>query len=760
MAGCPPPATTSVASPRSPPTWRPRSSRRATTRRWPPSPRRRVPRSARRRRPSRCSTRSAGELQWRAAAGAGADATVGPAAAPRCRHRRVRRRHRAVARRRGRAPRPALRRRRRRPHGLRSRRHRRRPDPGRRRPRAGRAVGARPGRRPWRPRAGGPPRRRRRRRAAPRHRPSRDLGRVLLDRGRRRGGAGDRDLATSLRRRAARAPAPDADLTALAASFAELRALGDREQQRGARGSSTTSSSTRGRAAAGEHVSLLPAWSEAFAGDGPGPAPSLDGIEITPAWAYGDGRGAGVRVAIVDSGIDAGHPAVGAVGAVGRGRARPGRGAAGHAGRGRSSRPTCTATAPPARGSCAPSHPVSELWSVRVLGERLTGKGWVFAAAVEWCVEQGAQVVNLSLSTSSDAHRDRFHDIVDRAVHAGVVVVSAMANDRKATYPSQFSGVLSVAATGGARPRGRSCATPARPPSGARPGIDVDVAWLGGSTVTVTGNSFAAPVVSGHAARILAAHPGLSPWQVKTVLAAPRRRTRRRSVGSDGVRAPRGAGRGGPPGGAGVDRGAAGSRAARWCSTRAIPATRSTSSPAGGSRCGPRRRPATSPRWPCSGRATASASRPSSSPRPGARPRSPPSSRARPSPSPGAAFDELRARAPRRRPLPRRLPAAAGARPVDPADRGALPAGRHAGAATAARPRRPVRRRPDPADPGGARLAGRHDAPDGEPGPAGRRRRRRGRARPGAASRSSTATSSGAGRGEVCAPAHSERGRR
>jgi subtilisin family serine protease len=35
-----------------------------------------------------------------------------------------------------------------------------------------------------------------------------------------------------------------------------------------------------------------------------------------------------------------------------------------------------------------------------------------------------------------------------------------------------------------------------------------------------TGNSFAAPHIAGYAARIRAAHPGATPFEVKTILAA------------------------------------------------------------------------------------------------------------------------------------------------------------------------------------------------------------------------------------------------
>ncbi len=54
---------------------------------------------------------------------------------------------------------------------------------------------------------------------------------------------------------------------------------------------------------------------------------------------------------------------------------------------------------------------------------------------------------------------------------------------------------------------------------GAR-GIDVDVAWSGGSSITATGNSFAAPHVAGMTALVRGKHPGLAPFQVKAVLHA------------------------------------------------------------------------------------------------------------------------------------------------------------------------------------------------------------------------------------------------
>ena len=87
------------------------------------------------------------------------------------------------------------------------------------------------------------------------------------------------------------------------------------------------------------------------------------------------------------------------------------------------------------------------------------------------------------------------------------------------SYPSLYSSVISVAAHTRAGPEGFYY-NPAPPVEFGAAGIDVDVAWLDGGSITATGNSFAAPVIAGVVARILGKHPGLTPFQVKTVLRA------------------------------------------------------------------------------------------------------------------------------------------------------------------------------------------------------------------------------------------------
>lgn len=261
----------------------------------------------------------------------------------------------------------------------------------------------------------------------------------------------------------------------------------------------------------------LPAWADAFHVDPPGTTRSLRlPGGITTEWAYGDGSGRGARVAIIDSGVDGTHPRVGGVAeyvaltsdpdAPDGVRVEPGPhdDLYGHG----------TACAAIVR-SLAPD---VELVSVRVLGPNLKGSARAFAHGIEWCLEHDIAVANLSLSTTNERFVEVFHELVDSASFQGLLLVSAMANERKRTIPSEFAGVFSVACAPGAD-REVVWHNPRGPAEWGACGIDVDVAWAGTDTVSATGNSFAAPVVAGHLARIVGAHPGITPWQARTVLA-------------------------------------------------------------------------------------------------------------------------------------------------------------------------------------------------------------------------------------------------
>jgi subtilisin len=239
--------------------------------------------------------------------------------------------------------------------------------------------------------------------------------------------------------------------------------------------------------------------------------------QITPAWAWGGSTGQGVRVAVVDSGIEHDHPAVG--GAVRGGviiewdetsaeyvRYDPDdqpQDASGHG----------TACA----GIIHALAPDAELYSVRVLGKNMKGRAIQFAAGLNWAVENGMHVANLSLSTSRREYYGLFHEITDEAYFKNTLLVSAVNNLPEPSYPSLYSSVISVAAHALQEPF-TYYYNPSPPVEFGASGIDVRVAWKDGAYLTCTGNSFAAPHIAGIVTLIRAKHPELTPFQVKSVL--------------------------------------------------------------------------------------------------------------------------------------------------------------------------------------------------------------------------------------------------
>jgi len=163
--------------------------------------------------------------------------------------------------------------------------------------------------------------------------------------------------------------------------------------------------------------------------------------------------------------------------------------------------------------------PEVEIYSVRVLGADLRGKGAAFLAGLEWAVEQGVQAMNLSLSSKSERLFPFFHEIVDQAYFKNVALICAVNNVPGLSFPSTFSSVFSVAAHAIPDPE-TFFYNPAPPVEWGAWGVDVPIGWKDGGTTVATGNSFAAPHMCGLVARILSKHPGLTPFEVKTVLAA------------------------------------------------------------------------------------------------------------------------------------------------------------------------------------------------------------------------------------------------
>ena len=238
---------------------------------------------------------------------------------------------------------------------------------------------------------------------------------------------------------------------------------------------------------------------------------------IDREWAWGTATGRGVRVCVVDSGVDTTHPMIGAGvqsrAAVTRDTANGPEwhieddtvgDVAGHG----------TACA----GVIRQFAPDCDLVSVRVLGNRLNGNGDALLCALEWAVRERFQLVNVSLSTRHERFKERLHDLADEAYFGGVTLVSAAHNSPVNSYPWRFPSVISVGSHAVARSDYLEF-NPTPPVDFFAPGVNIPVAWPGG-TKHVSGNSFATPHVVGMCARILELHPQFRTAQLRHVLSA------------------------------------------------------------------------------------------------------------------------------------------------------------------------------------------------------------------------------------------------
>ena len=257
----------------------------------------------------------------------------------------------------------------------------------------------------------------------------------------------------------------------------------------------------------------LPAWSL--------PKDAVDRIalpthwpeQVTREWALGGSTGKGARVCILDSGVEAGHALVGdlesaVVISIGEddeviADEDTEGDVSGHG----------TACAGIVR-ALAPECSIS---SVRVLGSTFTGSGAILLGGLRYAVEQGFDVINMSLSTTKKPFAGVLHELADSAYFKRTVLVASAHNMPVESYPWRFSSVISV----GSHEEDDSLAffyNPNPPVEFFGRGVNVEVPWLGGRSLRVSGNSFATPHLTAICALILAKHPELTPFQLKSVL--------------------------------------------------------------------------------------------------------------------------------------------------------------------------------------------------------------------------------------------------
>lgn len=259
----------------------------------------------------------------------------------------------------------------------------------------------------------------------------------------------------------------------------------------------------------------------------------LGALNTADAWRTT--RGAGITVAVLDTGVDDQHPDL-------KDNVLPGKDMIGF-GAGRGDRPwarhgTAMAGIIAGHGHGAGAAdgvlgvaPEARILPVRVILEATdkarkkarASRAGALAEGIRWAADNGADVINLSLGDDSkSAHAESAEDAaVQYALAKGVVVVASAGNGGEKgdhiSYPAAYPGVIAVTAVDRYGSRA-SFSTRRWYATVNAPGKEIVIPDPDGEYYRGWGTSAASAFVSGAAALVRAAHPDLEPAQIKQLL--------------------------------------------------------------------------------------------------------------------------------------------------------------------------------------------------------------------------------------------------
>lgn len=163
--------------------------------------------------------------------------------------------------------------------------------------------------------------------------------------------------------------------------------------------------------------------------------------------------------------------------------------------------------------------PEAELGTFRVLGEQLRSRTAIIREGVRQALDRGYHILHCSFGCSRDDQVLQYKDWIDEAYIKGRHIVAACNNYDylKREWPGHFPSVITVNFARTADPD-KFYYRPGQLVEFAARGDDLDVAWCGGRRKKVTGSSFAVPHVAALLARLLSSCPQLPPLEAKALL--------------------------------------------------------------------------------------------------------------------------------------------------------------------------------------------------------------------------------------------------
>ncbi|QUC62644.1 S8 family serine peptidase [Streptomyces sp. A2-16] len=279
---------------------------------------------------------------------------------------------------------------------------------------------------------------------------------------------------------------------------------------------------------------------------------SVPQIGAPEVWKSGyDGKG--VKVAVLDTGVDAGHPDL-AGRIAGSTSFVPGQAVQDGHGHGTHVASTIVGSGAASDGRRKGVAPGAELLVGKVLGNDGRGQDSWIIAGMEWAAHSGAKIVSMSLGGDASGPSDVLSETVDElSASTGTLFVIAAGNSGPTEQTIGTPGIADSALTVGAvdksdklasfSSRGPRIGDYAVKPEITAPGAAITAARAAGTTMgtpvddyytTSNGTSMATPHVAGAAALVAQAHPDWTGQQIKQALATTARTNTVNSVFEQG----------------------------------------------------------------------------------------------------------------------------------------------------------------------------------------------------------------------------------
>jgi subtilisin family serine protease len=221
-----------------------------------------------------------------------------------------------------------------------------------------------------------------------------------------------------------------------------------------------------------------------------------------------DNKGTGIKVAIIDSGIDYTHPDLDGNYVSGYDFVNDDDDPMDDNGHG--THVAGTVAAEDDGSGVVGVAPEAYIYALKVLNSGGSGYFSDIIKALEWCMSNGIQVTNNSYGSSGDPGTS-VQEAFDNAYNAGIIHVAAAGNSGNppgrgdnVEYPAAYDSVIAVAATDQSDKRARFSST-GPDVELAAPGVGIYSTYIGGYT-TYSGTSMASPHVAGVVALMIVAN--------------------------------------------------------------------------------------------------------------------------------------------------------------------------------------------------------------------------------------------------------------